>query len=64
MTKEEIESVDKEYESELKEMEFWYGGWDKLMEVVQRLKDNADEAAGERAMNEPDAWEGGFADNH
>jgi len=28
------------------------------------VKENEVEAAGERAMNEPEAWEGGFASNH
>ena len=64
MTSEEIKKADFEIESDLKEFAAWYGGWDELLKVVQRLKDNADEEAGERAMNEPGAWEGGFADNH
>lgn len=58
------EQIENENEADLKEMAHFYGGWEELQKVVQRLKDNADEEAGERAMNEPGAWEGGFADNH
>lgn len=58
------EQIENENEDNLKEMAHFYGGWEELQKVVQKLKDNADEEAGERAMNEPGAWEGGFADNH
>jgi hypothetical protein len=50
-------------EDELKEMAHEIG-WEELLKLVQRLKDNDDEAAFERSCNEPGAWECGFADNH
>lgn len=61
MSMAEIEQIN---EDQLNEMAHFYGGWEGLQKVVQNLKDNADEEAGERAMNEHDAWSGGFADNH
>lgn len=53
-----------EVKADIKEIAHYFGGWEELQKIVQQMKDNADEEAGERAMNEPEAWEGGFADNH
>jgi hypothetical protein len=52
MTKEEIDSINKEYESELKEMEFWYGSWDEVRKVINQLEDNDREAAWERHVTD------------
>lgn len=35
-------------ETELKELAHWYGGWDELKKVIQKLEDNDNEAASER----------------
>jgi hypothetical protein len=45
LPKEEQERIN---ENDIKEMVHYYGGWDEFMEVVNRLKDNAEEAAFER----------------
>ncbi len=62
MTTGEIED---EIHRDLREIAFYYGGWEKLREVIAILEDNDNEAAFERyTKGEADAWEGGFADNH
>jgi hypothetical protein len=53
-----------EPEEDLKEIAHWYGGYDELKATVNKLEENDNEYRAERAMNEPGAWEGGFADNH
>ena len=60
---------EKECETDLKEIAHFYGGWDELKKVIDRLQDNANEAAFdrwavERYCGSPDAWDGGIADNH
>lgn len=54
-----------ENEFDLREMALYYGGWDELRKVIDRLEDNDNEAAYERhTSGGSDAWSGGFADNH
>lgn len=40
--------IEKECESDLKEIAHFYGGWDELRKVIDRLQENANEAAYER----------------
>jgi len=61
--KTKAEEIEDEIKADLKEIAHEIG-WEELLKLVHRMKDNADEEAWERAMNEPGAWEGGFADNH
>jgi hypothetical protein len=60
----ELEIQDSVNRVDLREIANFYGGWDELRAVIKELEDNDNEAAWERSQNEPDAWEGGFADNH
>lgn len=48
MTEQEKEKINDECEKDLKEIAHWYGGWDELQKVIERLKDNEAEAAHER----------------
>lgn len=56
--------VEKTIKSDLREISHYYGGWDELKKVITQLEDNDNEDAFERSCNEPEAWDGGFADNH
>ena len=38
--------------------------WQRIKELVVDCEANENEAASLRALNEPGAWEGGFAANH
>jgi hypothetical protein len=65
MTEKHIEELTNEIEAELKEAKLWFGSWDELRKVIDRLEDNENEAAYERHTSGGyDAWSGGFADNH
>lgn len=62
---ERVESITDGIEADLKEAAHWFGGWDKLREVIARLEENENEAAAERYYSGgSDAWSGGFAENH
>lgn len=57
--------ITEDCEKDLKEIAHWFGGWGELRKVIDRLEDNENEAAYERyTSGGPDAWSGGFADNH
>ncbi len=45
LSKEQKESVN---ETDLRELADWYGGWNELRKVIDRLEDNDNEAAYER----------------
>jgi hypothetical protein len=61
----EQEKQRSENEFDLREMALYYGGWNELRKVIDRLEDNDNEAAYERhTSGGSDAWSGGFADNH
>jgi hypothetical protein len=63
MTPQEKQRAENEFD--LREMAHYYGGWDELRKVIDRLEDNDNEAAYERhTSGGGDAWSGGFADNH
>jgi len=64
MTNQQKDNLTNEFESELKEMAHWFGGYNELRKIISKLEDNENEAAFERSQNEPGAWEGGFAENH
>lgn len=65
MTNQEKEIIDNECEANLREISMWYGGWDEVKKVIDRLEENDNEAAYERySSGGSDAWSGGFADNH
>lgn len=60
---------EKECENDLKEIAHFYGGWSELRKIIDRLEEIDNEAKYERwSVNrycgDPDAWEGGIADNH
>lgn len=48
MTPEQLEEI---VHAELKELAHWYGGWDKIREMIDMLEDNENEAAFERSQN-------------
>lgn len=48
MTSEQLEEI---VHAELKELAHWYGGWDKIREMIDMLEDNENEAAFERSQN-------------
>lgn len=49
MTKEQIEEMN---EFDLREMAHYYGGWDKLRDLIEILEEGEAEAAYERSQNE------------
>jgi len=59
-----MKPTEQEIEIDLRDIKDYYGGWKELKEIISRLEDNDNEAAWERHCTEPDAWAGGFADNH
>lgn len=46
------EQQEQEIIEELKETAHYYGGWDKLREVIKQLEDNDNEAAYDRFVND------------
>ena len=44
------EELEKEIETDLKEFAFFYGDWNELRKVIDRLEDNENEAAWERSQ--------------
>lgn len=55
MTTDERDAMDIECETDLKEIAHYYGGWNKLREVIDMLEDNENEAAYERWSSDYDA---------
>lgn len=49
------EKQEEQNEFDLREIAHWYGGWDELRKVIDRLEDNDNEAAWERRMSDYDA---------
>lgn len=45
------EKITEAFEHEIKEAAHWFGGWDELRKVIDRLEDNANEAAFDRAYD-------------
>jgi len=56
--------MEEEIIKDLKEIAHYFGGWDELRKQIDRLEADENEEAGMRALTEPEAWEGGFAENH
>ena len=48
MTDKEKEKMEDDIKFDLQEAAHWFGGWDKLREVIKQLEENDNEAAAER----------------
>lgn len=48
----DYKAMEKECETDLKEISHFYGGWDELRKVIDRLEDNDNEAKYERFTND------------
>lgn len=49
------EKLEQQNEFDLREIAHWYGGWDELRKVIDRLEDNDNEVAYERHTSDYDA---------
>ena len=48
LTKTDTESISEEFEQEITEAANWFGGWDELRKVIDRLEDLDNEKAFDR----------------
>lgn len=46
------DQIKEQNEFDLKEMAHWYGGFDELRKIIDRLEENANDAAYERSLND------------
>lgn len=60
----EMGDVEASCEADLKEIAHYYGGWNELKEVINRLEETANEEAAERWSENKYEGDGNFADNH
>lgn len=51
MTQQEKDNQEETNEADLKEIAHWYGGWDELRKVIDKLEESDSEAAYERFVN-------------
>lgn len=48
MEEKQIQEINRQNETDLKEIAYWLGGWDELRKVIDKLEYNDNEAAFER----------------